>query len=404
MDQEDQLPPRLISIQKRDSEQVFIDLNQIEDLVKSNFSITDTNTMNEVAFYIVDPGAELDSRFEKLLSDSKSIEAGLISKVERDNQDRLKVSYFYKEPVTRSDYRTLMLLFMFSMISVFLAGFFNYSQIDLALQRSRDTGFVIFDVVISFQALIHSVLFTSSLLLLLLVKDFALFRKVRSGTASLSPFYIPAPPIFELGTLGSVYRQSILHTNRSDMSNQLLRWPILSWVLSLTIILLTLPLATYNPEAATLYSEHSILANGKFEPVIFSLLAQASNMFLGTDLNLSGALTQSYIFHPLTLGALAGFYITSFSLLPAAHLTGGYFIRSAFKGKRRHSTFTYLTIFALIFVHWLLASFMFLIHEMLKSPEILNEESKTRSKILLLPFFIILALSFPFNLSFLSLY
>ena len=392
---------RMLEIPRQNAPNIQINLDDVIELVRNDFTVKRMVLSSELHFVVEDPQQHLGQQFDHLLAQSEALVKGFKPKVSqyKDTNDLL-IQYIYTEPRDENEYRTVLLLAIFSLVSVFMAGMFNYTQLQDAKGILNQPGVSIFGVFINVPAILSSLIFTAIIGGIIILKDsIQLVAILRGKKNTITPFYIPAPPIFELGTLGSITRQDHIHKTKNEMFNAAFYGPFISWIVSIFIILFSLPLAEFNRDAAHAYANHSIVANGKYEPIILTALGHLSNLIGLTHLDLSSPLTQSYIFSPITLAGLAGFYLSAFAFLPAAHFNGGYIIRSTL-GKRAHTIMTYLSVIAVFSIYWLLSFLLYLVYELLKTPQILNDKTEVKpiNKVLLIPYFIIFLISFPLDL------
>ncbi|MCE7735476.1 MAG: hypothetical protein GPJ54_11400 [Candidatus Heimdallarchaeota archaeon] len=397
-EQEKETQKRVIEIRRKGRKAYYLNLNELNEIVGNNFTIIRSIHMESPKYLVEDPGTALAESFETLITDSSQLLQGLTPKVARiaKNSNHLLIQYAFIEPAGLVNNRRSILLVLATFLSIFLSGIVNSTNINNS-QGIAKSGWVISGVDVSFDAFIWAFMFSSTLILILLLKDVIqiLIGRKYYGI-KMQSYFIPAPPIFELGTIGSFVGNLSIHRSRSSMFYTSLIGPLISWVVSVIILVLSLGMAKNNPEAANAYSEDSILGGGNYEPLMLKYAVGISNSFLGTDIGLSDAVTSMYLFNPITLAALAGIYISGLSLLPLSFLNGGQIVRSKY-GKLAHLIATYLVIIATIYYNFLFSFLLLLVHQRLGVPDILNEESKISifSNILVFMVLLIVILSVP---------
>ncbi len=375
--QEDKIQKKhIIEIRKRGRKVLQLDLDNLSEIVAQHFTIKNSLLMASPEFLVVNPGANLGDCFSNLVDDSSNLLDGLTPKITsvKGSTTDLIIKYIYIEPAERVEVRKILLFIIFTYMSALFAGLYNYTRYTRA-QGKELSHPTIFNISISMNSIAYAVVFASIIIIILFIKDFIqIYTAFRSEKIKLSTYFLPAPPIFEIGTLGSFLHQRGIHQTRKSLFYTVLFGPIFGWLVSSAIILFSLHLAIQDPSAANSYASHSIVAKGSFEPLGLNFLANLANSLGLWNGDLSKPITQQYLLHPITIAGLAGFYICGLNLLPAAHLNGGYLVRAKFS-QRIHRILTYLVIIIIISVHWLVAILLLLLNDRFGTPEILNEES-----------------------------
>ncbi|MHA2091169.1 MAG: hypothetical protein ACW98K_09945, partial [Candidatus Kariarchaeaceae archaeon] len=380
-EEEVEVKRHILEIRKRGKKIVQLDLDILSGIVSSHFVVKQSLLGASPEYLVSHPGSDLHVQFESLIASSQDLLQGLTPKIQRvrGRSTDLIIKYIYIEPSKTFEFRRNFIFMGFTFFSIFAAGLFNYSKYILAQNKEIENP-IFGNISISLSALLSAGLFALVLMSILLIKDLIQIKAAVTKTnVKLSPYFLPAPPIFELGTLGSFLHQRNIHKDKNSLFFTAVYGPIVGWILSIAIILLTLPLAIEDPQAAEVYSKHSIVAEGSFEPLGFTLISYAAKWLNIWEGNTSSPLTTTYLLHPLTIAGMAGFYICGMNLLPASYLNGGFLVRAKF-GRRAHTLFTYLVIILLITVQWLVALLILFLNDRLGSPEILNEESELTGK------------------------
>ncbi|MHA2249119.1 MAG: hypothetical protein ACXAD7_02095 [Candidatus Kariarchaeaceae archaeon] len=388
----------IVEIRKRGRSILHLDLDELTTIVAQNFSIKQSLLVASPEYLVTNPGEELDHKFDLLVDGSSTLLEGLTPKLRKMKgpSDDLLIKYIYVEPVKTIEVRKNTILMFLTFISIFFAGLFNYTKYFEAQEKNL-SGLKVFNTYIITDSLLSALGFACTLMFILIVKDFIqIYSARKQKDQRLSSYFLPVPPIFEIGTLGSFLHQRTIHQDRKSLFNTVFYGPVISWILSAVIIIISLQLTIDDPLASQSYATHSVVAQGALEPLGLRILA-----VLAKDLGIWGgdpsqSITDHYLLHPITIAGLAGLYLSGIALFPAAHLNGGYLIRAYF-GKRAHMIISYVVIFLLIWVHWLIAIFLLFLNDRLGTPEVLNEESKLPrgARIKIIVCIVIAILSFP---------
>ncbi|MHA2101565.1 MAG: hypothetical protein ACW99A_23170 [Candidatus Kariarchaeaceae archaeon] len=377
-EKEKEIQKRVIEIRRKGRKAYYLNLQELNEIVGNNFTIVRSIHLESPKYLVEDPGMALAESFETLITDSSKLLLGLTPKVERisKNSNHLLIQYAFIEPTTVINNRRSVLLILATFLSMIISGFVNSTNIN----NSQGIG---------------------TLLIILLIKDLTqIYIGKRFFDLKSQTFFVPAPPIFELGTIGSFVGNLSIHKSKSSMFYTSLIGPMISWIISGVILILSMGTLDSNPVAAEKYSDNSILQNGTYEPLFLKYAAGISNALLGTNIGTDQAITTSYLFNPISLAALAGIYISGISLLPLSFLNGGQVVRSKL-GKLPHLLLTYIMIIISIFYNVIFSFFLILVHQRLGVPDILNDESKMNSlsTILLFIVFLIGILTMPIPLN-----
>lgn len=163
-----------------------------------------------------------------------------------------------------------------------------------------------------------SILFAVALMAILGIHEtgHALMARARGIKATL-PFFIPAPPIFPLGTFGAIIFINSPFPNRRTLIEVGIAGPLLGFLLSLPVIFIGLSYSTIVTMASQEPQELIF-----YMPLIFSII---NNFILGP-------LPPGHVIepHPITMAGWAGLFVTSLNLLPMGQLDGGHIVRGIF--------------------------------------------------------------------------
>ncbi len=383
------------------SKTINIDLDDLKAIIEEEMNIIQVITQ-PVPFFIVnqkDETADLDEIFDRLYENLADFQEGLILGMNRiAKSSNLVINLIYSPKIESPSNKRNLILLGLTFLTIVLSGIYNYSQIQLA-SNIELTGWIILETSFDIDSLIFGLQFAGVLISILMIKDYqsilAYFRKTKSYIGS---YFIPALPMFELGTLGSVIRHEKLPKNNKELLKKVGYGAIIAWIVSVAVFFLTLDLGENNPDAAVQYQGHSIMLGGGVEPLILRLIE------LGNDvLNIpivTGTISDTIILHPITMAALAGIYIVGFNLLPAAYFNGGYITRAIY-GRKVHNLLTYVVIFAFIFAGLIYIPFILLfMNRSLRAPFVLNSATpvEPRQKYMFVIMMIMSILSFPIPL------
>ncbi len=383
------------------SETINIDLDDLKVIIEEEMNIIQVITQ-PVPFFIVnqkDETADLDEIFDRLYENLGDFQEGLILGMNRiARSPNLVINLIYSPKIESPSNKRNLILMGLTFLTLVLSGIYNYSQIRLSSDLEL-AGWTLYNTSFNIDSLIFGLQFAGILISILMIKDYqSIINYFRKTESSIGSYFIPALPVFELGTLGSVIRHNKLPKNNKELLRKVGYGAIIAWIVSVVIFFLTLELGKNDPNAAIRYQNHSIMLNGRIEPLLLRLIE------LGSDiLNIpivTGTISNTIILHPITMAALAGIYIVGFNLLPAAYFNGGYITRAVY-GKKVHSVLTYVVIFAFIFAGLIYIPFILLfMNRSLRAPFVLNSATpvEPRQKYIFVIMMIMSILSFPIPL------
>lgn len=378
-EKEAEIKKQVIEIRRKGRKAFYLNLNELNEIVSKSFKIIRSLHLESPKYVVEDPGMVLTEKFETLFSESDNLLTGLTPKVQRIAKDseHLLIQYAFIEPITNINNRRSVILIFLTFFSMLLSGFVNNTNV-LTSRGIDKSGFSILRVDVSFDALLYSLQFSLTLLFILLIKDVIQIQIAkRYFNVKLQTFFVPSPPIFELGTIGSFVGNLSIHKSKNSMFYTYAIGPLIAWFLSILILVISIQYALINdPVVVDRYSNYSILQNGNYEPIILKYIIIIGNSLTGADISTDSAITKTYLLNPVTMAALAGVYISGLSMLPISFLNGGQIARAKL-GRLPNVFLTYIVIVFTIFYSAIFAFFLILVHQRLGVPEILNEESKS---------------------------
>jgi membrane-associated protease RseP (regulator of RpoE activity) len=177
--------------------------------------------------------------------------------------------------------------------------------------------------------LLSGVPFAATLLGILVVHEFGHYLTARANGAAVSlPYFIPAPPLLSMGTLGAVIRMRSSARDRNALFDIAAAGPLAGLVVALPMAILGLAWSMIVPGTP----------GGRFGD---SLLTLALTRLIVGPIP-SGMVLYT---HPILDAAWIGFLVTAINLLPAGQLDGGRILYALFP--RRHRMLSRLTVLLL---------------------------------------------------------
>jgi membrane-associated protease RseP (regulator of RpoE activity) len=184
----------------------------------------------------------------------------------------------------------------------------------------------------SAEAIRHGIAFSAALLAILLAHEMGHFVLARRhGVDATWPFFIPAPLLSLIGTLGAVIRLRSLPRTRAALLDIGAAGPIAGFLVTIPILVIGLKLSTVVPQEGP-YDHWTVaeaiaswLRDGRFvhlgegfdlgQPLAMTLLAKiACDVPDGMTLAL----------HPVAVAGWFGLLLTALNLLPLGQLDGGH--------------------------------------------------------------------------------
>jgi hypothetical protein len=363
------------------------EFNKLRDLVSEYFDIIEEVLSPDPMFLVSFSGLDINESYQKLEAESHKILQGLTpifinykkyptSHVHSQSENvNLIVKYAFVASVKKPITRLSLIFYLATLISIFLSGLVNTNRWNNSRQLI-ETSIITYNLDISSEVVLISLSFSIFLIVVLSLRELInrLLTK-KYGVKSVESFFLPTIPIFELGTVGSFLVERQPHKSREGIFNSSFYGTVITWVICVIVFISTLSLAEENSAAAKLYSNGSIVASGRYEPVLLVLINILGNALglINTDVSLNTTITQAYLLHPITIAALAGIYICGFHMFPVNQLNGGALIHVTLGRKAViFSTILIITMFLIVQLFWL-AIITYIFYHRLGRLTVLNE-------------------------------
>jgi membrane-associated protease RseP (regulator of RpoE activity) len=342
------------------------DFEKITQLIAAEFQIQEAlMEQGTPTYYLVWP-QETKQAFLRLL---KHLEEMNLIAFLRKIDGRIVLRVVPKPPVKPSNPRTIWILFVATVATTFITGYFWFFQ----------TGI---------DPIISGIIFSASILTVLGVHEMG--HKVTANKKEIdatSPYFIPGPP--PLGTLGAVIMQKSLPRNRDALFDVGANGPIAGFIVAM--ILSVIGLMVLIPSSTPPSGESLNLM-----PTSWILLAQVLS---GLNLLPQAPPNGTLLLHPITWAGWAGMVVTMLNLLPAAMLDGGHVARSTIAGDKPRLFLTFASVALLLFTgtEFVIMAFVIVFMSMIKHPGPLDDVSSLsrNRKLLTAALVAIFILSFP---------
>jgi membrane-associated protease RseP (regulator of RpoE activity) len=187
------------------------------------------------------------------------------------------------------------------------------------------------------EAVHHGLAFSAALLAILLAHEMGHFVLARRhGVDATWPFFIPAPVLSLIGTLGAVIRLRSTPRTRRALVDIGAAGPIAGFLITVPVLIIGLRLSTIVPEEGpfrhwTLWdSLQTWMSEGHFLRLREGLeLGRPLGMALIEKLVLHVPAGQSVALHPVAVAGWFGLLLTALNLLPLGQLDGGHCLYAA---------------------------------------------------------------------------
>jgi membrane-associated protease RseP (regulator of RpoE activity) len=187
------------------------------------------------------------------------------------------------------------------------------------------------------EAIRHGLAFSGTLLAILLSHEMGHFLLARRhGVDATWPFFIPAPLLSLIGTLGAVIRLRSTPRTRSALIDIGAAGPIVGFLVAIPVLVIGLRLSTIVPEEGpfrhytiwdsllTRISEgHFLSAREGFD------LGKPLGMLILEHLAVHIPPGHSLALHPVAIAGWFGLFLTALNLLPLGQLDGGHCLYAA---------------------------------------------------------------------------
>lgn len=278
------------------------DFDRITLLVTSEFQIEDSVIDQGIPIYYLKWPQETKQAFLRLLRKLEEIK--MIAFLRKEN-NRVILRVGEKPSVKPGNPRTYWLLFLATVATTFITGYFGF----------QDSGLNPF---------FSGAIFSASILTVIGLHEMG--HKItanRKKVDATSPYFIPGLPPF--GTWGAVIMQKSLPPNRDALFDIGANGPVAGFFVALI----------FSVAGLTLLVPVSIPPDSLGLPLpvswIFLLVPALSGMNLIPPLGSNNG----YAFHPIAMAGWAGMIVTMLNLLPAAMFDGGHVAKSSVPDRAR---------------------------------------------------------------------
>ncbi len=365
-----------------------IKMGEFQLLMDDLFEVKQSG-MSKAPIFVVDPVIGLFDAYEQLSERSDNFFNGLKPKLRYINmrdEKELAIQFLFIPPVKSTPRKNSIALFLISFSTIFFAAMYNYSIIKASSGLILQNRFM--NIEFSSISAIYALQFSLTLILLLIIKEApGIANSIKDNKSKQIPYFIPTIPTYELGTLGNFVKQYDIPDNREKMFKLAFFGPVISWLISVGILVYTINWSYTDAIAAKAYSEHSVLMNKP--TMVFKLIL---NLF-SKDLIFS-----TLILHPISMAALSGIFINGLYLMPISHLNGGYLIKAISNDTiHKLATLIFILIMILIEAYQSIVLILLFLNLFLGPPMLLNEVEPLpmKYKILYIISLLIVFLSIP---------
>jgi len=270
-------------------------------------------------------------KFQRLLDQLR--QQGLIAAI-RGTTDGLVIKVFQKPQVKPSRKTINLGLFLATVATVFIAGYFLWTTGLFGSQVLQQQLIAIIDPTAN--PYLKAGLFTGGLLSIIGLHEFGHKAAARHHKMDATlPYFVPGPP--PIGTFGALISLKSPPANRDQLFDLGLSGPVIGFIVTIAVAALSvfigvLPNAsqatqidTWNTTCAAQLGVQSCFSNIDFgliarQPLILIIISQVTSMIR------PGVLLDSQLFFAAQIGAL----LTFLNIVPAWQLDGGHISRAVF--------------------------------------------------------------------------
>jgi len=174
-----------------------------------------------------------------------------------------------------------------------------------------------------------------ALLSILLAHEFGHYALARvHGVDATLPFFIPAPPLFFIGTLGAFIRMRSMPRDRKALFDVGAAGPWAGIAVAVPLLVLGLALSEVKPATPSTGGEF-FLGESLLLRALMWLVLGVSN----SDVNI--------VLHPIAMAGWVGLLVTALNLMPVGQLDGGHIVYAAL-GARWHRWISLGTVTAMV--------------------------------------------------------
>ena len=305
-------------------------LETLRSMVASQFQVKDV-FLDPYGVPTIQVSAEpVKSKFKALLE--QLAQQQLVAAI-RGSGDALTIKVFQKPPIKSSRKIINLVLFVATLATVFLAGYFIWRLYAEIVSPGADSYLKAGEFAVGLVAIIG-------------LHEFGhqVAAKYHKLNASL-PYFIPGPPPFvPFGTFGALISLREPPANRDQLFDLGLSGPVVGLVVTIVVGLLSIVLGLpLSQDQVTRLSNQGLVASTPWpsEPALFYLLDGLR------DVLRPGLAPDAVLFSQLIFATQIGVLLTFLNIIPAWQLDGGHISRAAF-GPEGHKIGTVLGVIILI--------------------------------------------------------
>ena len=207
---------------------------------------------------------------------------------------------------------THIVLFIATLITTFLAGYFQGGDIYSGISFSASLVFILGS---------HE------------MGHYYYGRK--NGILITPPYFIPVPPPFIAGTMGAFIRIKSQITSKKALFDIGVAGPIAGIIAAIPVLIVGIKISQIVPASDIVEGEAIHLG----DPIIFSFFV---NM-------IHGEIAEGFelFLHPVAFAGWIGLFVTALNLIPSGQLDGGHLVYALFN-KKFHSLVSHISIFVII--------------------------------------------------------
>jgi len=326
-------------------------------MVESEFDVEDGFVDHGVPTFYVRMREDSKEAFLRLVERLRNM--GFVP-VLRKREEKPVLRVISKPPVKPSRRNINLVLFLATMTTMLLAGYYNEIQLAGSL-KSLELAELIPELTPN--PLISAAMFTVAIAVILGAHEGAhILATKKHKIEATYPYFIPGPP--PIGTFGAVIQQKSLSPNRDALFDTGISGPIMGFIVAAIVTIIGIqisPVVQISDQGKLL----KLTEGGLPWPFLFEFLFE---IFQPNG-------TGNVIFlHPIVFAGWVGMVITMLNLVPVGMFDGGHVVRSLV-GERVHQIISYLGIALMFFISYPMA-FLALIFAFQRHPGPLDEVSE----------------------------
>ncbi|MCX8175606.1 MAG: site-2 protease family protein [Candidatus Bathyarchaeota archaeon] len=290
-----------------------LNITEVRNIVETEFNVEEVTMEFGVLSFKVKPVKNPKKPFENLV---KKLKPYMIFPTLRRKNGDIKLYIFNKPQIKPSKIRVNIILFLATMITVFLSGYINSLTWSLVFNEN---------------VFLHALYFTIALLGIVGLHELGhkIVCKLKGMEATL-PYFIPGPPFpLGFGTFGAVIMQKEPAINRDHLFDLGFSGPIVGFIATLTVVTISIQgVRLVDVEVIEQLREMGIETRMVPVSLAWIMIVNLANLPLEYG--------KVLLIPPVGLAAWLGFVITFLNLLPVGQLDGGH-LASAIFGERGHA-------------------------------------------------------------------